>query len=102
MDSEAWWATVHGIAKSQTRLSDLRISPPNPCKPLILHNHSMVHPQGPSEIITQRPPFMNEKTRLRGEVTTAKTHNQVPAQPSLEKPRCPNSLYHSVLALLVL
>ena len=22
MDTEAWWATVHGIEKSQTRLSD--------------------------------------------------------------------------------
>ena len=22
MDSEAWWATVHGVAKSQTQLSD--------------------------------------------------------------------------------
>ena len=24
MDREAWWATVHGVAKSQTRLSDER------------------------------------------------------------------------------
>ena len=23
MDGGAWWATVHGVAKSQTRLSDL-------------------------------------------------------------------------------
>ena len=22
MDGEAWWATIHGVAKSQTRLSD--------------------------------------------------------------------------------
>ena len=22
MDSEAWWATVHGVSKSQTQLSD--------------------------------------------------------------------------------
>ena len=22
MDREAWWATVHGVAKSQTQLSD--------------------------------------------------------------------------------
>ena len=25
MDRGAWWATVHGIAKSQTRLSDITI-----------------------------------------------------------------------------
>ena len=24
MDRGAWWATVHGVAKSQTQLSDLR------------------------------------------------------------------------------
>ena len=23
MDGEAWWATVHGVAKSRTRLSDV-------------------------------------------------------------------------------
>ena len=23
MDREAWWATIHGVAKSQTRLSDI-------------------------------------------------------------------------------
>ena len=28
MDREAWWATVHGVARSQTRLSDYaHISP---------------------------------------------------------------------------
>ena len=26
MDRGAWWATVHGVAKSQTQLSDLRYS----------------------------------------------------------------------------
>ena len=25
MDSGAWWATVHGVAKSRTRLSDLAL-----------------------------------------------------------------------------
>ena len=25
MDGEAWWAIVHGVAKSQTRLSDLTL-----------------------------------------------------------------------------
>ena len=37
MDGEAWWATVHGVAKSQTRLSDFTsLEPPkqdyNKCK----------------------------------------------------------------------
>ena len=27
MDRGAWWATVHGVAKSRTRLSDLAFSP---------------------------------------------------------------------------
>ena len=26
MDGEAWWATVHGVAKSRTRLSDFTFS----------------------------------------------------------------------------
>ena len=26
MDSEAWWATVHGVAKNQTQLSDFHFS----------------------------------------------------------------------------
>ena len=25
MDGEAWWATVHGVSKSQTRLSDFTL-----------------------------------------------------------------------------
>ena len=25
-DGEAWWATVHGVTKSQTRLSDLTLT----------------------------------------------------------------------------
>ena len=26
MDGEAWWATVHGVTKSRTRLSDLTLT----------------------------------------------------------------------------
>ena len=26
MDRQAWWATVHGVAKSQTQLSNVRFS----------------------------------------------------------------------------
>ena len=29
MDGGAWWATVHGVAKSRTRLSDFTQNPPN-------------------------------------------------------------------------
>ena len=29
MDGGAWWVTVHGVAKSQTRLSDFTISFPD-------------------------------------------------------------------------
>ena len=33
MDQGAWWATIHGIAKSRTRLSDFCVcnAPTNPC-----------------------------------------------------------------------
>ena len=30
MDRDAWWATVHGVAKSQTRLSDFAFAFNNP------------------------------------------------------------------------
>ena len=30
MDGEAWWATVHGITKSRTQLSDFTHSLPHP------------------------------------------------------------------------
>ena len=38
MDGGAWWATVHGVAKSQTRLSDFTftfktLNPPAPWPP---------------------------------------------------------------------
>ena len=36
MDGEAWWATVHGVAKSQTRLSDFPFFLPL----LLLHNEN--------------------------------------------------------------
>ena len=35
MDREAWWATVHGVAKSQTRLRDLSFTF------LLVTNHSV-------------------------------------------------------------
>ena len=31
MDREAWWATVHGVAKHQTRLNDLAWGGKRPC-----------------------------------------------------------------------
>ena len=35
MDGGAWWATVHGVTKSQTRLSDFISLAPN-TKPIVL------------------------------------------------------------------
>ena len=29
VDGGAWWATIHGVAKSQTRLSDFCVHDPN-------------------------------------------------------------------------
>ena len=39
MDSGAWWATVHGVAKSRTRLSDLACS----SGPLLLLELFLIH-----------------------------------------------------------
>ena len=36
MDGGAWWATVHGIAKSQTRLSDFTFTFHFQCKDILL------------------------------------------------------------------
>ena len=42
MDGGAWWATVHGVAKSRTRLSDFTSK--NPLRPPL----TIFHPQAPN------------------------------------------------------
>ena len=48
MDGGAWWATVHGVAKSQTRLSDLTLT---------LHFHALEKEMAThSSVLTWRIP----------------------------------------------
>ena len=42
MDGEVWWATVHGVAKSQTRLSDFTSTFPFQAQEKELATHSNV------------------------------------------------------------
>ena len=42
MDGRAWWATVHGVAKSRTQLSDFTSK--NPLRPPL----TIFHPQAPN------------------------------------------------------
>ena len=42
MDGGAWWATVHGVRKSRTRLSDFTSK--NPLRPPL----TIFHPQAPN------------------------------------------------------
>ena len=37
MDGEVWWAAVHGVAKSRTRLSDLAAAAAAACTQLPTH-----------------------------------------------------------------
>ena len=42
MDGGAWWATVHGVTKSQTRLSDFTFTFPFPALEKEMATHSGV------------------------------------------------------------
>ena len=42
MDGEAWWATVHGVTKSRTRLSDFTFTFPFPALEKEMATHSSV------------------------------------------------------------
>ena len=42
MDGGAWWAAVHGVAKSQTRLSDFTFTFPFPALEKEMATHSSV------------------------------------------------------------
>ena len=43
MDGGAWWAAVHGVAKSQTRLSDFTFTFHFPALEKAMAAHSSVH-----------------------------------------------------------
>lgn len=82
------WHPVDSGWKSQWRTS-----PAKSCRTPIFYNHSMIHTKDPQTLSVPCPPFSNDKTKTqRSEVTTTKTHSQLPAQPDLEKPSSPNSL----------
>ena len=53
MDGGAWWATVHGVAKSQTRLSDFTFT---------FHFHALEKEMAPhSSVLAWRIPGMGER-----------------------------------------
>ena len=49
MDRGAWWATVHGVAKSQTELSEYTHSHMHACMHACMHAHT--HTRAPVMII---------------------------------------------------
>ena len=56
MDGGAWWAAVHGVAKSQTRLSDFTFS---------FHLHALEKEMAThSSVLVWRIPGMEEPGRL--------------------------------------
>ena len=56
MDGGAWWAAVHGVAKSQTRLSDFTF---------IFHFHALERAMAThSSVLAWRIPGMVEAGRL--------------------------------------
>ena len=57
MDGEVWWATVQGVAKSQTRLIDL---------PFTFHFHALEKAMAPhSSTLAWKIPWMEESGRLQ-------------------------------------
>ena len=56
MDGGAWWAAVHGVAKSQTRLSDFTFT---------FHSHALEEEMAThSSVLAWRIPGMGEPGRL--------------------------------------
>ena len=68
MDGGAWWATVHGVAKSRTRLSDFTFTFRQELKQ-IMWGRPVVPllppPEGPkgSCFVIESEPFYNQLTR---------------------------------------
>ena len=57
MDGGAWWAAVHGVAKSQTRLSNF---------PFAFHFHALEKEMAThSSIFAWKIPWMEEPGRLQ-------------------------------------
>ena len=57
MDGGAWWATVHGVAKSQTRLSDF---------PFTFHFHALEKELAThSSVLAWEIPWTEEPGRLQ-------------------------------------
>ena len=57
MDGEAWWASVHGVAKSQTRLSDFTFT---------FHFHALEEEMAThSSVLAWRIPGMREPGGLQ-------------------------------------
>ena len=57
MDGGAWWAAVHGVAKSQTRLSDF---------PFAFHFHALEKKMAPhSNVLAWKLPWTEEPGRLQ-------------------------------------
>ena len=67
MDGEAWWATVHGVAKSQTRLSDFTFT---------FHVHALEKEMAThSSVLAWRIPGMGEPGGLLSQGSHRVGHN---------------------------
>ena len=67
MDGGAWWAAVHGVAKSRTRLSDF---------PFTFHFHTLEKEMAThSSILAWRIPWTEESDGLQSMVSQRVGHN---------------------------
>ena len=67
MDGGAWWAAVHGVAKSQTRLSDFTFT---------FHFHALEKEMAThSSVLAWRIPWMEKPGRLQSMGSLRVRHN---------------------------